>query len=210
MVHGDAQGLRLPPVIAPIQVVVIPIFKGDDEKAVVMESVSGLARELKDAGLRVHVDGREEYTPGWKFNDWEMRGVPLRLEVGPREVAEGKLTCARRDAGRKSGKTTVSRAGVRDEVNRLLAEIQQSLFDQAKAFLDSHLHEARDYEEFQEIVQDGWAYAWWCGSTECEATIQEETKATSRCIPLDQEAGDGRCVRCGAKATERAYFARAY
>ncbi|MCJ7620332.1 MAG: proline--tRNA ligase, partial [Anaerolineae bacterium] len=157
MVHGDAQGLRLPPVIAPIQVVVIPIYKGDDEKAVVLESVSGLAKELKDAGLRVHVDGREEYTPGWKFNDWEMRGVPLRLEVGPREVAEGKLTCARRDAGRKSGKTTVSRAGVREEVNRLLEEIQQSLFDQARAFLDSHVHEARDYEEFKEIVQDGWA-----------------------------------------------------
>ena len=210
MVHGDAQGLRLPPVIAPIQIVVIPIYRGDDEKAVVMESVTGLAKELKDAGLRVHLDGREEYTPGWKFNDWEMRGVPLRIEVGPREVAEGKLTCARRDAGRKSGKKSVSRAGVQDEVNRLLEEIQQSLFDQARAFLDSHVHEARDYEEFKEIVQDGWAYAWWCGSTECEVTIQEETKATSRCIPLDQEPGDGSCVHCGAKATERAYFARAY
>jgi prolyl-tRNA synthetase len=210
MVHGDAQGLRLPPVIAPIQIVVIPIYKGDDEKAAVMESVTRLAKELKDAGLRVHLDGREEYTPGWKFNDWEMRGVPLRIEVGPREVAEGKLTCARRDAGRKSGKTSVSRAGVQDEVNRLLAEIQQSLFDQARAFLDSHVHDARDYEEFKEIVQDGWAYAWWCGSPECEASIQEETKATSRCIPLDQELGDGKCVHCGAKATERAYFARAY
>ena len=210
MVHGDAQGLRLPPVIAPIQIVVIPIYRGDDEKRVVMESVTGLAKELKDAGLRVHLDGREEYTPGWKFNDWEMRGVPLRIEVGPREVAEGKLTCARRDAGRKLGKTSVSRAGVQDEVNRLLEEIQQSLFDQARAFLDSHVHEARDYEEFKEIVQDGWAYAWWCGSPECEATIQEETKATSRCIPLNQGAGEGSCVHCGAKATERAYFARAY
>jgi prolyl-tRNA synthetase len=210
MVHGDAQGLRLPPVIAPIQVVVIPIYKGDDEKAAVLESVSGLAKELKDAGLRVQLDAREEYTPGWKFNDWEMRGVPLRLEVGPREVAEGKLTYARRDASRKSGKKTVSRAGVQDEVKGLLTEIQQSLFEQAEAFLDSHVCEARDYEEFKQIVQDGWAYAWWCGSTDCEAAIQEDTKATSRCIPLDQEAGEGRCVRCGARATERAYFARAY
>jgi prolyl-tRNA synthetase len=210
MVHGDAQGLRLPPVIAPIQVVVVPIYKGDDEKAVVLESTGSLAKELKDAGWRVHVDAREEYTPGWKFNDWEMRGVPLRLEVGPREVAEGELTCARRDLGRRSGKTSVSRAGVREEVGRLLAEVQQSLYDQAKAFLDSHVHEVSDYEEFKEVVQDGWAYAWWCGDTECEAAIQEETKATSRCIPLDQEAGEGSCVRCGAKATERAYFARAY
>jgi prolyl-tRNA synthetase len=175
-----------------------------------LESVSGLAKELKDAGLRVQLDAREEYTPGWKFNDWEMRGVPLRLEVGPREVAEGKLTYARRDASRKSGKKTVSRAGVQDEVKGLLTEIQQSLFEQAEAFLDSHVCEARDYEEFKQIVQDGWAYAWWCGSTDCEAAIQEDTKATSRCIPLDQEAGEGRCVRCGARATERAYFARAY
>jgi len=136
--------------------------------------------------------------------------VPLRLEVGPREVAEGKLTCARRDLPRKSGKTPIARAWVGDEVNRLMGEIQQSLYDQAQAFMDAHVHEVSDYEELKEIVQDGWAYAWWCGSAECEAAIQEETKATSRCIPLDQEPGEGSCVHCGAKATERAYFARAY
>jgi prolyl-tRNA synthetase len=175
-----------------------------------LQSAGKLASELKGAGLRVQLDVREEYTPGWKFNDWEMRGVPLRLEVGPRELAEEKVTCARRDVGRRSGRKTLSRAGVRDEVKGLLAEIQQSLLQQATAFLDSHVHEARDYGEFKEIVQDGWAYAWWCGSPDCEASIQEDTKATSRCIPLEQETNEGTCVRCGAKATERAYFARAY
>jgi prolyl-tRNA synthetase len=210
MAHGDDQGLRLPPVVAPVQVVIVPIYRSEEEKGQVLESVTGLVSELKDGGIRVHLDEREEYTPGWKFNDWEMRGVPLRIEVGPREVAEGKLTCARRDAARGEGKTTVSRAGIAGEVTRLLGEIQQSLHDQALAFRDSQIHEPQDYEEFREIVQDGWAYVWWCGSAECEATIQEETKATSRCIPLDQEAGEGKCIHCGGRAAERAYFARAY
>lgn len=210
MAHGDDQGLRLPPVVAPVQVVIVPIYRSEEEKGQVLESVTGLVSELKDGGVRVHLDEREEYTPGWKFNDWEMRGVPLRIEVGPREVAEGKLTCARRDAARGEGKTTVSRAGIAGEVTRLLGEIQQSLHDQALAFRDSQIHEPQDYEEFREIVQDGWAYVWWCGSAECEATIQEETKATSRCIPLDQEAGEGKCIHCGGRAAERAYFARAY
>lgn len=210
MVHGDDQGLRLPPVIAPIQVVIVPIHKGDDEKRAVLESVTELASVLKDAGLRVHLDEREEHTPGWKFNDWEMRGVPLRIEVGPREVAEGKLTCARRDAERRSGKTSVSRSGVLEEVNELLSQIQRSLHDQAVAFRDSHIHEPKDYGEFKEMVQDGWAYTWWCGSADCEGSIQEETKATSRNIPLGQEGGEGVCIHCGAKAVERAYFSRAY
>ncbi|HUW96937.1 MAG TPA: proline--tRNA ligase, partial [Anaerolineae bacterium] len=135
---------------------------------------------------------------------------PLRIEVGPREVAEGKLTCARRDAARGHGKTNVSRVGIAGEVNRLLGGIQQSLHDQALAFRDSQIHEPQDYEEFREIVRDGWAYVWWCGSAECEATIQEETKATSRCIPLDQEGGEGKCIHCGGRAAERSYFARAY
>ena len=210
MAHGDDQGLRLPPVVAPVQVVIVPIYKGDEEKGPVLEGVTALATEMKDAGVRVHLDGREEFTPGWKFNDWEMRGVPLRIEVGPREVAEGKLTCARRDAARGKGKTTVSRAGIAEEVKGLLGEIQQSLHDQAQTFRDSNIHEATDYDEFKEIVQDGWAFVWWCGDAACEAAIQEDTKATSRCIPLEQEGGEGKCVRCGATATERAYFAKAY
>lgn len=210
MVHGDAQGLRLPPVLAPVQVVVVPIYRSEDEKSRVLESAAALVRELKDAGVRVYLDQREEYTPGWKFNNWEMRGVPLRIEVGPREVAEEKLTCARRDAPPGKGKRPVHRAEARAEVERLLAEIQQSLYDVALSFRDAHIREPQDYGEFKEIVQDGWAYAWWCGSPDCEAKIQQETTATSRCIPLDQDAGEGPCVYCGNTSSERAYFARAY
>jgi prolyl-tRNA synthetase len=210
MVHGDEQGLRMPPVIAPVQVVVVPIFRGDDEKSLVVQSATALAAELKDAGLRVHLDLREEYTPGWKFNDWEMRGVPLRIEIGPREVAEEKLTCARRDAPRGKGKRSVPRAGAKEELKDLLREIQQSLYDQALAFRDANIKEPGDYEELKEIIQDGWAYTWWCGNAECEAKIQEETTATSRCIPLDQEEGEGPCIYCGQTARERVYLARAY
>jgi prolyl-tRNA synthetase len=210
MVHGDDQGLRLPPVLAPVQVVIVPIYKGDDEKHTVVEGVTELASELKDGGLRVHVDDREEYTPGWKFNDWEMRGVPLRLEVGPREVQEGKLTCARRDAPRRSGKESIARGGALEQVSALLTEIQSSLHDQALEFRNANTREPQDYEEFKEIVEDGWAYTWWCGNPGCEESIQEETKATSRCIPLDQAGDEGRCIYCGEKASERVYFARAY
>jgi prolyl-tRNA synthetase len=210
MVHGDEQGLRMPPVIAPVQVVVVPIFRGDEEKSLVVQNATVLAAELKDAGFRVHLDLREEYTPGWKFNDWEMRGVPLRIEIGPREVAEERLTCARRDAPRGKGKRSVARAGAKEELKGLLGEIQQSLYDQALAFRDANIKEPRDYEELKEIIQDGWAYTWWCGNAECEAKIQEETTATSRCIPLDQEEREGPCIYCGQTARERVYLARAY
>ncbi len=210
MVHGDDQGLRLPPVLAPVQVVVVPIYKGDDERRTVLGGVRELSSELESGGLRVHVDDREEYTPGWKFNEWEMRGVPLRLEIGPREVQEGKLTCARRDAPGRSGKQSIARGGALEEVNNLLSEIQSALHDQALEFRDANTHEPKDYDEFKEIVEDGWAYTWWCGNHRCEESIQEETKATSRCIPLDQSGDEGRCIYCGEKTTERVYFARAY
>jgi prolyl-tRNA synthetase len=210
MVHGDDQGLRLPPVIAPIQVVIVPIYKEDEEHRAAMEAIDRLAAELRAAGLRVHVDDREGYTPGWKFNDWEMRGVPLRIEVGPREVAEGRITCARRDVASRSARFTMARDQVVGGVTGVLNEIQESLYDQALAFRDANVHEAANYEEFKEIVRDGWAYTWWCGDAECEAKIQEETQATTRCVPLDQEPGEGRCIYCGGKATERVYFARAY
>jgi prolyl-tRNA synthetase len=210
MVHGDDKGLRLPPVLAPIQVVVIPIYRDDSEKRAVMEGVGEVADELREAGLRIQVDDREGITPGWKFNEWEMRGVPLRIEVGPREIAEGKLTCARRDAPAGGARFVVSRDRMPEAVSDVLAEIQESLYDQAMAFRDSNIHEPRDYDEFKEIVQSGWAYTWWCGRGGCEADIQGETQATTRCIPLDQVAGKGSCIYCGEEAAERAYFARAY
>ncbi len=210
MVHGDDQGLRLAPVVAPIQVVIVPLYKDDKVRGGVMEAVRALEAELKGADVRVHVDDREQYTPGWKFNDWEMRGVPLRIEVGPREVAKGKLTCARRDLSAHTARQMISRDQIVPQVKELLREVQNSLYEQALAFRDANIHEPTDFSAFSEVVEDGWALAWWCGSARCEEQIQRETKATSRCIPLEQEAGDGRCIYCGSAAAERAFFARAY
>ncbi|MCL4560388.1 MAG: proline--tRNA ligase [Chloroflexi bacterium] len=208
MTHGDDQGLVLPPRLAPIQVVIVPIFRNDDEKSQVMPVVERLRGEL--SGFRVRVDDRTEVTPGFKFNDWEMRGVPLRIEVGPKDVAKGTLAVARRDIAGKAGRTFVPQAGIAAQVADLLEDIHKSLYDRAIKFRDEHIVEPKDYPELKEIVQNGWAFAWWCGDAACEAKIKEETKATTRCIPLDQSAGSGRCIYCGKPASEKVYFARAY
>jgi len=210
MTHGDDQGLILPPRLAPIQVVIVPILKSDLASAPVMETVQRVEAELKAAGLRVKVDSRTEVTPGFKFNDWEMRGVPLRIEIGPKDVEKGTVALARRDRPGKEGKSFVPQSGLVATVTDLLANIQQSLLARATAFRDSHIHEPKDYAELTEIVQNGWAYAWWCESAECEAKVKEDTKATTRCIPLEQEEGHGKCVVCGKDAKRRVYFARAY
>ncbi|HEX2981452.1 MAG TPA: proline--tRNA ligase [Anaerolineaceae bacterium] len=208
MTHGDDQGLVLPPKLAPIQIVIVPIYRNDDEKAEVMPVVEEVRKQLVD--FRVRVDDRAGVTPGFKFNDWEMRGVPLRIEIGPKDVAKGTVAMARRDMPGKAGKSFVSRDQLAGQVAEVLTDIHASLYDRAKAFRDAHIFEPKDYEELKEIVQNGWAFAWWCGSGECEAKIKEETKATTRCIPLDQPGGTGRCVYCGAEAHEKVYFAKAY
>jgi len=210
MTHGDDKGLRLPPVMAPIQVVLVPIYRRDEQKTAVLEAITRLAAELKAASIRVHVDGREEVTPGFKFNDWEMRGVPLRLEVGPRDLEKGSVALARRDVPGREGKSFVPQAGVVDTVKELLADIQSSLLEQATAFRETNTHLPADYGEFKEVVAGGWAFSRWCDDGECEAAIKEETKATVRCLPLEQEPADGVCIHCGRPATTWAYFARAY
>jgi prolyl-tRNA synthetase len=208
MTHGDDQGLILPPRLAPIQVVIVPIFRNDEEKSLVMPVVEKLKQEL--GNVRLKVDDRSEVTPGFKFNDWEMRGVPLRLEVGPKDVEKGSVMAARRDMPGKTGKSFLPQEGLAIQVNQLLDEIQASMLVKATAFRDSHIFNAGSYEELKVIVQNGWAYAWWCGSITCEAKIKDETKATTRCIPLDQPGGQGKCVYCGEMAKEKVYFARAY
>ncbi len=208
MVHGDDQGLVLPPRLAPYQVVVVPIYREEAERSAVLEAVEGLRARLGD--FRVHVDLREEVTPGFKFNDWEMRGVPLRLEVGPRDVAGGTVTLARRDVPGRSGKASVPMEGVDQVVTERLEEIQRNLLEKARAFMKAHTHQPKDYAELAEVVKDGWAEAWWCGDAACEAKVKEETKATIRCIPLEQPGGEGLCVVCGERSTERVIFARAY
>lgn len=214
MAHGDDKGLRLPPRVAPIQVVMVPIYKSDDEKAKVMGTVERIADSLLSVGIRIHVDTREELTPGFKFNDWEMRGVPLRMEIGPKDVANQTVALARRDVPGKEGKQFVPQEGIIGTVTRLLNDIQHNLFQQAKTFRDANLHEVKDYDEMKKIVDDSWALLWHCGTTECEDRIKEETKTSSRCFPLDLNKGekpkDARCAVCGKPAQGKAYFARAY
>lgn len=210
MTHGDDQGLILPPKLAPIQVVIVPILKSDLESAPVMETVRRVEAELKAAGLRVKVDDRREVTPGFKFNDWEMRGVPLRIEIGPKDVENGTVALARRDKPGREGKSFVPQTGLVELVRGLLADIHASLLARATAFRDSHIFDPKDYEELKEAVQNGWAYSYWCESAECEAKVKEDTKATTRCIPLDQEEGLGECIVCGKEARRKVYFARAY
>lgn len=208
MTHGDDQGLVLPPRLAPIQVVIVPIVRNDEEKSVVMPVIEQLRLQLSD--FRVKVDDRMELTPGFKFNDWEMRGVPLRVEVGPRDVQNGVVVAARRDLPGKAGKTTLKMEQIEKQVNDLLKEIQQAMLERATTFRDAHINEPKDYADLQEIVKEGWAFAWWCGDAECELKIKEDTKATIRCIPDEQPGGSGTCVYCGKPATQKVYFSKAY
>ena len=210
MVHGDDQGLILPPKLAPYQAVIVPIFKSDEEKAQVMEAARRIRAELVNAEVRVTMDEREGVSPGFKFNDWEMRGVPLRIELGPKDVAKGSVVLARRDKPGKEGKSFVLQAELAEATKRTLAEIQQALHDRALAFRKANTGEPKDYGEFKQAVETGFALAFWCGSAGCEAKIKEETKATMRCIPLEQSGGSGSCIRCGQPAKERAIFAKAY
>ena len=218
MVHGDDQGLVLPPRLAPTQVVIVPIFRTEEEKAAVFKTAKELKARLANANLRVVLDEREGFSPGWKFNDWEMRGVPLRVELGPKDVAKQSAMLARRDRPGKEGKTVASLADLPATVEKFLAEIQQALFDKALAFRRANTRETKSYDEFKKAIESGFAFAHWCGSGECEAAIKEETRATMRCIPLDPDAvlgqdsaaGSGTCVHCGKPAKARAIFARAY
>src|SRR5512133_28301 len=180
MTHGDDQGLILPPKLAPIQAVIVPIFRDDAEKSQVMPVVDRISRELSSAGLRVKVDDRENLTPGFKFNDWEMRGVPLRIEIGPKDVQKGSVALARRDRPGKAGKSFVSQDQLTAQVADLLADIQKSMLERAIAYRDEHIYDPKDYEEMKEVLKNGWAFTWWCGSADCEAKVKEDTKATTR------------------------------
>jgi prolyl-tRNA synthetase len=210
MVHGDDQGLILPPRLAPFQLVIVPIYKTDEEREAVLENAQRLRKELVDAGIRVKMDEREGMSPGFKFNDWEMRGVPLRLELGPKDVVKGSVVLARRDRPGKEGKSFVPQQGIAAAVAKMLEEIQKSLYDRALEFRKANTFEPANYEEFKKAVEKGFAFSWWCGNENCEVKIKEETKATMRCIPLEQPGGSGKCIHCGSTAKEKAIFAKAY
>jgi len=208
MTHGDDQGLVLPPKLAPFQIVIVPIYKNDEEKSLVMPVVAKVEQDLQS--FRLKVDRREEVTPGFKFNDWEMRGVPLRIEIGPRDVQNSTLAFSRRDMPGKAGKTFVKNTQLEAQVAEALQSIQATLFERALAFRRANTYEPKDYDELKTVVDKGWAFSWWCGDPECEAQAKEETKATTRCIPLEQDSGQGNCIICGKPATEKVIFGRAY
>lgn len=205
MVHGDDKGLVLPPRIAPIEVVIVPILGKDDTK--VLEAAKALAATL-GRQFRVKLDDRDGYSPGWKFNEWELRGVPVRLEVGPRDVAASQAVMVRRTGGPK---TPVPVASAPEVVASALTEIQQQLFGRAKAFLDSHTSEADTFEMLVRNLeaQQGFVRVGWCESQSCEDAIRKRTGASPRVIPLDTRA-TGKCVVCGKPATVWVYYARAY
>jgi prolyl-tRNA synthetase len=209
MTHGDDQGLRLPPKIAPVQVAIVPIYKNDAEKSNVIETADRVFKELKSAGLRVKFDDREE-TPGFKFNDWEMRGVPVRVEIGPKDVANRSVALARRDIPGKVGKSFVTQDGLTARIHQLLDEIQAALLKQAADFRDTNIHEVTSYEELKDVVEDGFALAPVVDDPQVDAKVKEETRATNRCFPLQQAAGEWKCIITGKPVRERALFGRAY
>jgi prolyl-tRNA synthetase len=210
MTHSDDDGLVLPPRLAPTQVVIVPIWKNEEERTQVMSYIDSIHSELKQAGVRVKFDARDNYKPGWKFAQYEVEGVPVRIAVGPRDASNGKLEIARRDTRTKE---IVDSAGIVDRIKDLLEEIQQNLFETAKKRRDDLTSVANSYNEFKELLDSkgGFVYAHWDGTAETEARIKEETKATIRCIPMDNPHKiPGSCIVTGKASEQMVLFARAY
>jgi prolyl-tRNA synthetase len=209
MVHGDDGGLILPPRIAPYQVVIVPIPRGNWRETV-LPKAQAIRDELVGRGVRVMLDDRDTQTPGWKFNEWELRGVPLRLEIGPKDIEKSQVVLARRDTRAKS---FAPMDGLTAHVEELLATIQRALLERALKFREEHTTETDSYDEFKAIMdgRPGFVVSPWCGSAECEAAIKAETQATIRNIPFTSVAAEGgTCLKCGGAATARAWFAKAY
>jgi prolyl-tRNA synthetase len=209
MVHGDDGGLILPPKVAPYQVVIVPIPRGNWRETV-LPTVRRVRDELTARGMRVLIDDRESQTPGWKFNEWELRGVPLRLEIGPKDIEKSQVVLARRDTREKS---SAPMDGLASHVEGLLATIQRALFERALKFREEHTSTTDSYEEFKAIMEGrpGFVVSPWCGSAACEAAVKAETQATIRNIPFDGPPATGKqCLKCGEPATVHAWFAKAY
>ncbi len=209
MAHSDDQGLVLPPRIAPTQVVIVPIYKGEDQKAQIDERVAQLVSDLKAAGIRVKYDNSDQARPGWKFAEYEMKGVPVRLAIGARDLENNVVEVARRD---EQSKSTISLDGIVDHIQQLLIDIQESLFNKAKSYRDAHITSADTWAEFEQLLEEkgGFISAHWDGTAETEEAIKEKTKATIRCIPLNNPSEAGACILTGKPSTQRVLFARAY
>jgi prolyl-tRNA synthetase len=209
MAHSDDQGLVLPPKLAPIQVVIVPIYRGEEEKANIDAYVDALTTELKGKGVSVKYDDRDTQRPGFKFAEWELKGVPLRVAVGTRDMQNGTVELARRDTQTKE---TVNQDGLATRIADLLDIIQDNIFQKALNFRTEHTTEVNSYEEFKEILETkaGFISCHWDGTVETEKRVKEETKATIRCIPLDTKEEDGVCIFTGKPSTRRVLFAKAY
>lgn len=208
MVHGDANGLRLPPRVAPIQAVIIPIWRKEAEREQVEQYVTQIQGAL-GGDVRLHVDRRDDKTPGWKFSEWELKGVPLRIEAGPRDVQNGQVVLVRRDTREKR---PVALGQLNEAVKQLLAEIQHDMLESARQRMELYTAEVGTLDELYQRVREnaGFSTAGWCGSEECENAVKKQSSATIRCIPLDQPEDPGTCIVCGKRASSQVVFARAY
>jgi prolyl-tRNA synthetase len=209
MTHSDDNGLVLPPNLAPIQVVIVPIFKTDEEFEKISAVVDGLVAQFKKLKISVKYDDRTTQKPGFKFAEWELKGVPVRIAVGPKDLENGTFEVARRDTLTKE---VVSNDGIVTYINDLLETIQNDLFSKALDYRDTHITEVNSFEEFQEVLENktGFVSAHWDGTPETEEKIKDLTKATIRCVPLDRVEEEGKCVFSGAKSAGRVLFAKAY
>ncbi len=209
MTHSDDEGLVLPPRIAPIQVVIVPIYKGEEQKAVLDEKVAEIVKSFKAAGIRVKYDNSDHARPGWKFAEYELKGVPIRIAIGARDLENKQVELARRDTKEKSA---VAMEGLTPTVEALLVEIQTNLFERAKKYRDEHITKADTWDDFMKILDTdgGFVLAHWDGTAETEDKIKELAKATIRCIPLDNPLENGKCILTGNASTQRVLFARAY
>ena len=208
MVHGDNKGLRLPPKVAPIQVVIVPIFRSDEDKNKILNYIDSLTKGFDTLNIRYLFDDRTTVSPGFKFNEWEMKGVPIRLEVGSRDIESNNIIYSRRDTNVKN---EISINGAHQYLNHVLEKIQNSLFEQAQKFLNDNTYKINSYDDFKSIVKKGgFVECGWDGTDETEAAIKKDTKATIRCIPFDQEHKDLQCIYSGSIAKYKVIFSRAY
>ncbi len=209
MAHSDDQGLILPPKLAPIQVVIVPIYKNEEELTAISKIADQLSADLKKLGVSVKYDDRDSQRPGFKFAEYEMKGVPVRVAIGGRDLENGTVEIARRDTGEKQ---TVTQVGLDSFINDLLADIQQNIYRKALKFRQENTRKADTYEEFKRLLDEapGFVSAHWDGTPETEQKIKEETKATIRCIPLNNQAEEGKCILTGKSSVQRVLFARAY
>ena len=209
MAHSDDDGLVLPPLMAPIQIVVVPIYKNDEEKLRVMETIERITGDWGEQ-FRWRLDSREHLSPGFKFNEWEVKGVPVRVEVGPKDVDKGTVALSRRDMPGRQGKSFVEQQGLGERITALLNEIQKELFERARRFRDEHTFTVNSYDEFKEGVERGFVRAYWDGAGEDEDRVKAEAKATVRVIPFEQPEEEGICFLTGRRTKRQVIFARSY